>query len=306
MHICARRRPGFVRPFRARPDGGTPAVSYTYDGTACRAQAGDGWGTGAEVAQGSYGELSALRFAGVAAKACSFAGATVVLMADGSKKPIEDIEAGDKVIATDPETGEQVAKTVEHVWVHDDTVTDMVVGGEVITTTEDHPFWSVTDQRFERANQLVSGERVLAADGRVIAVSGFEAETARAALAYNLTVNDVHTYHVGLSAVLVHNAGCISSVIGNDPSLVKAAQAAGKNPQVQREMDGLSAQLSAGNMNPGIGTKALTGTDILYARSRGGARLFFRNVDGGIQIVGKASKANESSVINRLMSLYGS
>lgn len=52
----------------------------------------------------------------------------------------------------------------------------------------------------------------------------------------------------------------------------------------------------------------LSGTDISYARSRGGARLFFRNADGGIQIVGKASKAskaNESSVINHLMGLYG-
>ena len=58
-------------------------------------------------------------------------------------------------------------------------------------------------------------------------------------------------------------------------------------------------------MNPGIGTKVLNGTDVSYAPSRGGARLFFRNADGGIQIVGKASKANESSVINHLMGLYG-
>ena len=73
--------------------------------------------------------------ADTAAKACSFDGATVVLMADGTKKAIEDVEVGDKVTATDPETGEQEAKTVEHVWVHDDTVTDLVVDGEVITTT---------------------------------------------------------------------------------------------------------------------------------------------------------------------------
>jgi hypothetical protein len=53
------------------------------------------------------------------------------------------------------------------------------------------------------------------------------------------------------------------------------------------------------------GTKALVGTDIYYARGRLGARLFFRNVDGGIQIVSKASKANEASVINRLRSIYG-
>jgi hypothetical protein len=78
--------------------------------------------------------------------------------------------------------------------------------------------------------------------------------------------------------------------------------------QVRQEvlgLDALFAQLSAGNMNPGLGTRSLSGTGISYARSRGGGRLFFRNVDGGIQIVGKASKANESSVINYLLGLYG-
>lgn len=51
----------------ARPDDGAPALIYTYDGTTCRAQAGDSWGTGAGFSQGSDGEPSALRFAGVAA-----------------------------------------------------------------------------------------------------------------------------------------------------------------------------------------------------------------------------------------------
>lgn len=143
--------------------------------------------------------------ANTAAKACSFAGTTTVLMADRSRKPIEDVRVGDKVIATDPETGEQVVKKVEHVFVHDDTVIDLVVEGEVITTTEDHPFWSVTDQRFERAYELSTGEKVLAADGRVITVSGLQLGTAREALAYNLSVEGIHTYHVGDDEILVHN-----------------------------------------------------------------------------------------------------
>ena len=48
-------------------------------------------------------------------------------------------------------------------------------------------------------------------------------------------------------------------------------------------MGNLLAQLSNGNMNPGIGTKALGGTDASYTRGVNGARLFFRNVDGGIR-----------------------
>lgn len=148
-----------------------------------------------------------------AARACSFAGPTLVLMADGSRKPIENIEVGDMVIATDPETGEQVAKRVEHVFVHDDTVIDLVVEDEVITTTEDHAFWSVTDQRFERADELGPGEKVLGADGTVITVSGLELGTAREALAYNLSVEGIHTYHVGDGEILVHNV-CPSGVPG--------------------------------------------------------------------------------------------
>ena len=126
-------------------------------------------------------------------------------MADGSKKAIKDVRVGDEVVATDPETGEQTAKAVDRVFVHDDTVTNLVVDGQVITTTEDHPFWSVNDRRFERADELASGEQVLAADGRVLTVTGLKVQTARFEAAYNLAVDGIHTYHVGQAEVLVHN-----------------------------------------------------------------------------------------------------
>ncbi len=140
-----------------------------------------------------------------AAMSCSFVGSTTVLMADGTHKPIKDVGVGDKVVATDPETGEQVAKRIEQVFVHHDTVLDLVIDGEVIATTEDHPFWSVTDQRFERADNLGPGERVLAADGRVLDVMGLALKSTRQALAYNLSVEGIHTYHVGDNEILVHN-----------------------------------------------------------------------------------------------------
>lgn len=155
------------------------------------------------AASGVKSLSGASKAANTMAKACSFSGATVVLMADGSRKPIQDVKVGDKVIATDPETGEQEAKTVDHVFVHDDTVIDLAVDGEIITTTEDHPFWSVTDQHFERADQLESGEDLLGADGRTIKVSGLELGTDRQSLAYNLSVEGIHTYHVGQSEILV-------------------------------------------------------------------------------------------------------
>jgi hypothetical protein len=80
------------------------------------------------------------------AMACSFTGDTEVLMVDGTHKPIEDIKIGEQVRATDPETGESGAGTITTVWHHLDTVLDLAAeGGTVVTTTEDHPFWNVTD-----------------------------------------------------------------------------------------------------------------------------------------------------------------
>lgn len=89
-------------------------------------------------------------------------------------------------------------------------MTDLVVDGEVVTTTADHPFWSVTDQRFERADQLADGEQVLDADGRAVTVSGLKLATERDALTYSLAVEGIHTYHVGVDEVLVHNTCSIN------------------------------------------------------------------------------------------------
>ncbi len=140
-------------------------------------------------------------------RSCSFSGATLVLMADGSRKPIEDVKVGDRVLATDPETGETVAREVTHLWVHDDTLVDLTVDGDVITTTEDHPFWNETDHEWQRADLLDEGDRVRGADGDLLEVQGLDWSSARTAAAYNLTVDDIHTYYVaaGDDTVLVHN-----------------------------------------------------------------------------------------------------
>lgn len=166
----------------ARPGRTAPLVAFAYDHSARLVQVSSVRSRTQATPPMTVGDLCAPWATSDAAKACSFSGTTVVLMADGTKKPIEEIEVSDKVIATDPETGEQVAKTVEYVFVHDDTVIDLVADDEVITTTEDHPFWSVTDQRFERADELSPGEKVLGSDGRVITVSGLKLGTRRDAV----------------------------------------------------------------------------------------------------------------------------
>lgn len=58
----------------------------------------------------------ALKQAEAAVESCatanSFVPGTLVVMADGSTRPIEEVEAGDTVLATDPETGQSAPKTV--------------------------------------------------------------------------------------------------------------------------------------------------------------------------------------------------
>ncbi|MBL0887597.1 hypothetical protein HGK34_15130 [Myceligenerans sp. I2] len=127
---------------------------------------------------------------------CSFASSTGILMADGSIKPIEDVKPGDKVTATDPETGEQAAREVKATHVHDDVlVTLRLENGQTIRTTEDHPYWNATDQEFQRADQLDQGDQVLDDHGDLHTVAGIENDVTFEP-AWNLTVAELHTYYV--------------------------------------------------------------------------------------------------------------
>ncbi|MET0136315.1 MAG: polymorphic toxin-type HINT domain-containing protein [Kibdelosporangium sp.] len=164
---------------------------------------------GKAAAAGGHALVGGSKAASVLGKACSFDGDTEVLMADGATEPISEIQVGDQVLATDPETGERGARTVTAVMVHDDTVLELAAeDGATVTTTEDHPFYNATDRAWERADQLDPGDRLLTADGRLVAVSGLGVGSARVAAAYNLTVTGLHTYFVmaGNAPVLVHNS----------------------------------------------------------------------------------------------------
>ncbi|WP_406078476.1 polymorphic toxin-type HINT domain-containing protein [Micromonospora sp. NBC_00858] len=140
---------------------------------------------------------------------CSFSGDTRVLMADGTTKPISEIELGDEVLATDPETGEEGPREVTRLWVHDDDVVALAVNDGVLTTTEDHPFWNETDREWQRVDALDPGDALLSAGGRHLAVDEM-IDLAERQTVYNLTVAAIHTYYVmaGATPVLVHNASC--------------------------------------------------------------------------------------------------
>jgi RHS repeat-associated protein len=160
------------------------------------------------IALGEFGSKSALgeRIASCVSK--SFSGDTKVLMADGSTRAIKDIEVGDKVLATDPKTGEKKIRAVTHVWMHEDQLVDLNLGtGSRLTTTEDHPFWNDTDGQWQEARDLTEGDQLFTGTPAVLGVEGLDWSTSRLGVAYNLTVADIHTYYVlaGYTPVLVHN-----------------------------------------------------------------------------------------------------
>ncbi|GIF24004.1 RHS repeat-associated protein [Actinoplanes tereljensis] len=148
---------------------------------------------------------------------CSFAAGTTVLMADGTTKPIEKLELGDEVAATDPVDGTTTGKPVT-AW-HDDidldmadvTVTDGHGHQNVIHTTQNHPFWTETTRQWTRADALQPGDRLASTTGSTAVVRDVHLFQHRAHR-FNLTVADIHTYYVlaGNTPVLVHNCGDVA------------------------------------------------------------------------------------------------
>jgi RHS repeat-associated protein len=148
--------------------------------------------------------------AGAACRTNSFIPSTLVLMADGSTKPIEDIEVGDLVLATDPETGEQGPRRVTDLIVGEGLkeLVEVEIDGEIIAATDGHPFWVDDEGAWVDAAELEAGDVLLVADGSTVSVDSVRKHV-EARRVHNLTVDGIHTYFVvaGDESVLVHNCG---------------------------------------------------------------------------------------------------
>ena len=135
-----------------------------------------------------------------------FVAGTLVLTACGLVA-IENIKAGDKVISTDPDTGVTEEKTVLEAFRR--TVTELVhltIGGEVITTTHEHPFY-VAGKGFVNAGKLRTKDILLDSKQNKLTIDDISFETSEVpTTVYNFKVNEFHTYCVGHINVLVHNA----------------------------------------------------------------------------------------------------
>ncbi|MFI0405534.1 RHS repeat-associated core domain-containing protein [Actinomadura sp. 3N508] len=169
----------------------------------------------------------------------SFTPGTAVVMADGTKKPIDEISKGDKVLATDPRTGKTEAQTVQ------DTITSkgtkhlvkITLGSRgqkhwvtkndakaqpaatpairlseqaqgAVIATDEHPFWVAGGAgRWVKAADLKPGMWLRTSAGTYTQITATKAWTKPGQRVHNLTVANDHTYYVAVGAifVLVHN-----------------------------------------------------------------------------------------------------
>ncbi|MER8012384.1 RHS repeat-associated core domain-containing protein [Streptomyces sp. NPDC094149] len=145
----------------------------------------------------------------------SFLPDTRVRLADGTAKKLKDIRPGEKVLATDPVTGQTQVRTVLATIItkEDRAFTELMVktpyGTRTITATDHHPFWSVTDHVWKDAVDLTQGAFLRTSTGTIVEVAATRHFTQQHETR-NLTIDGLHTYYVlaGQTPVLVHNSAC--------------------------------------------------------------------------------------------------
>jgi hypothetical protein len=130
---------------------------------------------------------------------------------------IEEIRAGDLVLAQNPATGELDYRPVLRTTIGEPVrVLNIQVGGpdgETIGSTLGHRFW-VNGRGWRMAKYLGPAARLHGLDGSMEIEAISEAEKAAC---YNLIVDDFHTFFVGESKLLVHDQTCPQPVLAAAP-----------------------------------------------------------------------------------------
>ncbi|MBC6460373.1 polymorphic toxin-type HINT domain-containing protein [Actinomadura sp. HBU206391] len=149
----------------------------------------------------------------------SFVPGTKILLAGGTHKPIEDVNIGDKVLATNPETGESEAKEVLATITGDGQKNLVEVSVDIdgkrgnrtglVIATDGHPFWVAGHlKKWIKAADLKPDMWLRTSAGTHVQITATKTWTQHQQV-HNLTVDDIHTYYVEVedTPVLVHNCG---------------------------------------------------------------------------------------------------
>jgi RHS repeat-associated protein len=142
-----------------------------------------------------------------------FAAGTPVLTPDG-EKPIDEVKAGESVLAYDPTTGTTTTRRVVRTYVRDGITLELTLRVDdgpatALRVTAEHPFLRC-DGTFIGAAELAAGDCVVTArsTGTVVAVGA----PTTAEPVFNFEVEVDHTYLVGAEGYVVHNV-CGSRIL---------------------------------------------------------------------------------------------
>lgn len=151
----------------------------------------------------------------------SFLPGTLVLLADGTTKPIQDVELGDKVTVTDAKTGKTVVRKVAGTIVTEDDkdFADLTIKGksgkpEALIATTTHPFWVKSAGKWIKAGHLKPGMTLRTPGGTTVKLTDVRHFEKRQRT-HDLTITGIHSYYVlaGSTPVLVHNCGTVRNDI---------------------------------------------------------------------------------------------
>ncbi|RTE11330.1 hypothetical protein EJQ19_02610 [Paenibacillus whitsoniae] len=248
-----------------------------------------------------------------------FTAGTKVLTQDGERS-IEQVQLGDFVLAKNPDTGEMAYKEVDLLFQKEITESwNITVGDELITTTDEHPFW-IHNKGWVVAKDLVVGDLFETSDGSYLAIDKIEIKEQHT-MVYNFRVKDFHTYYVSNLKILTHNSDCawvsksaLGDFIGSGGNKKVYAYGEGKvvgvlkdgvDPSVLTEEITILAQIK----NAGLPTvnAELVKLDggalaIMYDRFEQGSKDVVRLVNGEMKTVGESPLLNQRS-INDLKSI---
>jgi hypothetical protein len=138
-----------------------------------------------------------------------FVAGTPLLTPEGPR-PINELKPGDAILSRselDP-TGDVVVRRVEKIFELTGLIAELTVGGRLIETTAEHPFF-VPGKGWRRTHELEPGDLLVGHEGHLTAVDSVVL-TERIESVYNLRVETDHTYFVGGEdwgfSIWAHNA----------------------------------------------------------------------------------------------------
>lgn len=142
-----------------------------------------------------------------------FIASTLVLMSDGSYKPIEDVTTGDCVVCLKQDEVSTISicpvtattsREVDQYWIL------CTSNGCELGATEDHPFL-VRDHYWKKVSELDATDHIQTFSGAEVSLVSKDRITSNA-FVYNLEVEYAHSYFVTHDLLVAHN-GCMPPFI---------------------------------------------------------------------------------------------